>query len=105
VAPIAGLGLTGTVWPKVLIGALKAEYGSALVAWLSSEECQDSGGLYEVGGGFFGRLRWQRAEGKTFATGRAITPEQVQRAWGDIAGFAKVTYPSNINESMQPIIS
>ena len=105
VAPIAGSRLTETVLPKELIDALKPEYVSPLVAWLSSEECQDSGGLYEVGGGFFGRLRWQRAEGKTFATGRAITPEQVQRAWGDIAGFAKVTYPSNINESMQPIIS
>ncbi|HEX6839756.1 MAG TPA: SCP2 sterol-binding domain-containing protein, partial [Polyangia bacterium] len=86
------------------IDALKPEYVSPLVAYLCSEECQDTGGLYEVGGGFFGKLRWQRAQGKTFKTGRAITPEQLERAWGDIAGFTKVEYPSNINESMQPII-
>ncbi|HEX9100666.1 MAG TPA: SDR family NAD(P)-dependent oxidoreductase [Polyangia bacterium] len=105
IAPIAGSRLTETVLPKELIDALSPEYVSPLVAWLCSEGCEDTGGLYEVGGGFFGRLRWQRSAGKTFRTGRAITPEQLERAWPEIAGFDKVTYPSNINESMQPIIS
>ncbi|MGZ3441098.1 MAG: SDR family NAD(P)-dependent oxidoreductase, partial [Polyangia bacterium] len=105
IAPIAGSRLTETVLPKELIDALSPEYVSPLVAYLCSEACEETGGLYEVGGGFFGRLRWQRSAGKTFKTGRAITPEQLERAWPEIAGFDKVTYPSNINESMQPIVS
>src|SRR5262249_33838773 len=74
IAPIAGSRLTETVLPKELIDALRPEYVSPLVAWLCHESCEETGGLFEVGGGFFAKLRWQRAQGKTFRLGRAITP-------------------------------
>lgn len=104
IAPIAGSRLTETVLPKDLTDALKPEYVSPLVTWLCHEDCEETGGLFEVGGGYFGKLRWQRAQGQMFRQGRALSPEDVQRTWSVIAGFEEVTYPSNVAESLTPII-
>ncbi|MBK6520125.1 MAG: SDR family NAD(P)-dependent oxidoreductase [Polyangiaceae bacterium] len=104
IAPIAGSRLTETVLPKEVVDALKPEVVSPLVAYLAHESCQENGGTFEVGGGFMAKLRWERSQGKTFGNGKPISIEQVQKAFGDITGFAKTTHPTNINESMQPIL-
>jgi len=104
IAPIAGSRLTETVLPKDLTDALKPEYVSPLVTWLCHEDCEETGGLFEVGGGYFGKLRWQRAQGQMFRQGRTLSPEDVQRTWPVIAGFEQVTYPANVAESLTPII-
>jgi len=105
IAPIAGSRMTETVLPKELLDALKPEYVSALVAKLVHDSMEETGGLYEVGGGFFAKLRWERAEGKTFRLGRTITPEDVDGAWKAITQFDKTTHPGSLAESMQPIMA
>jgi 3-hydroxyacyl-CoA dehydrogenase/3a,7a,12a-trihydroxy-5b-cholest-24-enoyl-CoA hydratase len=104
IAPIAGSRLTETVLPKNITDALKPEYVSPLVAWLVHESCEETGGLFEVGGGLFTKLRWERTEGRLFKLGREIKPEQVQKSWGVITDFAKSTHPPTINDSMGPIL-
>jgi 3-hydroxyacyl-CoA dehydrogenase/3a,7a,12a-trihydroxy-5b-cholest-24-enoyl-CoA hydratase len=104
IAPLAGSRLTETVLPKEIVDALKPEYVSPLVALLCHESNTDTGGLYEVGGGFLGKLRWERAEGKMFRLGSAITPEVIKREWKAIAGFDKTTHPADVTQSMGPIM-
>ncbi|HTE52695.1 MAG TPA: SDR family NAD(P)-dependent oxidoreductase [Kofleriaceae bacterium] len=108
IAPIAGSRLTETVLPKELIDALRPEYVSPLLAWLCHESCEETGGLYEVGGGFMAGLRWQRAAGATFRLGRTMTPEAVQEAWKQVTGFdggaRPPEYPADITSSMAPIL-
>src|SRR5579863_3686661 len=105
IAPIAGSRMTETVLPPNLVAALKPEYVSPLVAWLCHESCEETGSLFEVGGGFIGKLRFERAEGAVYRLSRTLTPEQVQGKWSAITDFSKVTYPANVTESMQPIIN
>src|ERR1043165_5251613 len=105
IAPIAGSRMTDTVLPKELLEALKPEYVSALVAKLAHESMEESGGLYEVGGGFYAKLRWERAAGKTFRHGRNISPEDIESSWKDISGFTKTEHPGSVAESMQPIMA
>jgi 3-hydroxyacyl-CoA dehydrogenase/3a,7a,12a-trihydroxy-5b-cholest-24-enoyl-CoA hydratase len=104
IAPIAGSRMTETVLPKELLDALKPEYVSALVAKLAHESTEETGGLYEVGGGFFAKLRWERSTGKTFRLGRTLSVEDVDAAWKDITQFEKTTHPGSVAESMQPIM-
>ena len=104
IAPLAGSRMTETVLPANLIEALKPEFVSPLVARLCHESSQENGSLFEVGGGFIGKLRWERSEGKTFRLGRPITIEAVDGAWAEITGFDKTTHPANITESMTPIM-
>ena len=104
IAPIAGSRLTETVLPPDLIDALRPEYVSPLVAWLCHEECEENGGLFEVGGGYFAKLRWERTKGNTVRLGRQITPETVQKAWSAITDFKEAEHPSDITGSMGPVM-
>lgn len=63
IAPIAGSRLTAQVMPENLIDALKPEYVSPLVAYLCSEECQETGFIYSVGGKYFSRIAYFEGEG------------------------------------------
>lgn len=104
IAPIAGSRLTETVLPQEIIEALDPSYVSPLVAWLCHEDCDETGGLFEVGGGYFGKLRWERARGKMYRTGRSIRIEDVKGSWKTIVDFGSSEHPASINESMQPIM-
>jgi 3-hydroxyacyl-CoA dehydrogenase/3a,7a,12a-trihydroxy-5b-cholest-24-enoyl-CoA hydratase len=109
IAPIAGSRLTETVLPKELLDALRPEYVSPLLAYLCHEGCQETGGLFEVGGGFFAKLRWERSSGKTFRLGRAITPEGVRDCWKEVSSFDNAehppTHPGDLTSSMAPILA
>jgi 3-hydroxyacyl-CoA dehydrogenase/3a,7a,12a-trihydroxy-5b-cholest-24-enoyl-CoA hydratase len=104
IAPIAGSRMTETVLPKNLIEALKPEFVSPLVAYLCHESCEETGGLFEVGGGVMNKLRWERTVGKRFPHGRALTVEQVQSAFKQITDFAKSTHPSTIQDSLESVL-
>src|SRR5580693_7997197 len=104
IAPIAGSRMTETILPPDVVAALKPEFVSPLVAWLCHESCEENGGLFEVGGGYIGKLRWERTQGALFRLSRTLTPENVKAKWGVISDFSKSTHPTNLTESIQPIM-
>ena len=104
IAPIAASRMTETVLPPDVLAALKPEFVSPLVAYLCHESCEENGALFEVGGGFVGKLRFERAEGALFRLSRPMTPELVKSKWSSIASFDKATHPANVTDSMQPIL-
>ncbi|XP_069481665.1 peroxisomal multifunctional enzyme type 2 [Ambystoma mexicanum] len=104
IAPIAGSRLTETVMPPDLLNALKPDYVAPLVLWLCHESCQETGGLYELGAGWIGKLRWERSLGTVVGQKNIpMTPEAVRDNWGKISNFDNVTYPSSTQESLNPI--
>jgi len=104
IAPVAGSRLTETVLPPDLIAALRPEYVSPLVGWLSHVDCKETGGLFEVGAGFVGKLRWERTRGYSFAIGGEIRPEQMAAKWEAITDFSATSHPANLTESMGPCL-
>ena len=110
IAPIAGFAAwTERTWCSSPGARRRAparpEYVSPLVAWLCHESCTETGGLFEVGGGTFTKLRWERTLGKSFPAGKSIAPEAVAAAWPDITSFDRSEHPSDITSSMQPVLS
>ncbi len=104
IAPLAASRLTEGIIPENMFDAVKPELVSPLVAWLSHEDCEETGGLYEVGGGLYAKVRWERAEGKMFRIGREVSIENVRDSWGEIADFAKSRHPDNITASMGQVV-
>jgi 3-hydroxyacyl-CoA dehydrogenase/3a,7a,12a-trihydroxy-5b-cholest-24-enoyl-CoA hydratase len=104
IAPVAGSRLTETVLPAELLAALKPELVSPLVAYLCHESSKETGGLFEVGGGVFNKLRWERTVGKAFKPGKAITVDAIAKAWPEITDFSKVTHPPDLATSMQAVM-
>lgn len=89
IAPIAGSRLTAQVMPPNLIEVLKPEYVSPLVAYLCSEQCEETGMIFSVGGGYFSRVAYVEGEGVFLGTEKEITIEDVRANLDRIKDLSK----------------
>lgn len=105
IAPLAASRLTETVMPPDMLKNLDPAYVTPLVLKLCDENSAETNGLFEVGAGWFGKLRWQRANGLGLDVKGDVTPEAINAAWDKVVNFDdEPTYPSSIGESMMTII-
>ena len=77
IVPTAGTRLTFTVMPEDVIGKVKPDYVAPIVAWLCSEQCDQSGIMISAGGGYFSRAAIVEAPGVVFNPEQDITIEMV----------------------------
>jgi len=104
IAPLAASRMTEGIIPEDLFDAVKPELVTPLVAWLCHADCEETGGLFEVGGGLFAKLRWERSEGKIFRIGRPVAPEAVRDAWSEVTDFSTSRHPDTITGSMGQVV-
>lgn len=103
IIPVAASRMTEDIFTPELLKLFVPEKIVPLVVYLCHESCQNNGHLFEVAGGWFTRLRWQRAEG-TFLTGN-ITAEDIKKNWDNINSFDRNNdYPSLPQDTMAKII-
>ena len=108
IAPNAGTAMTRTIMPEEMVQAFKPDYIAPLVLALCSDKCPDpTGGLYEVGSGWCGRTRWQRAGGHGFPVDVPLVPEEVVKHWADIVDFnsPKADHPEKMQESLSKVMA
>lgn len=88
IAPVAAsrMVIASGLFPQELHDKIKVEDCAPLVGWLCSEECADTGGLFEVGGGFHAKYRWERSQGRFLHT-NTLSPELVRDNWSRITQF------------------
>ncbi|XP_027959281.1 peroxisomal multifunctional enzyme type 2 isoform X2 [Eumetopias jubatus] len=105
IAPAAGSRMTQSIMPEDLVEALKPDYVAPLVLWLCHESCEENGSLFEVGGGWIGKLRWERALGAIVRQkNQQMTPEAVKANWKKICDFDNASKPQRIQDSIGSII-
>ena len=68
--------MTETVLSKDILEKLNVNNIVPLVAYLTHESCQENGGVFELGGRWISKVRWQRSEGEFF--GGKYGPEEVR---------------------------
>jgi NAD(P)-dependent dehydrogenase (short-subunit alcohol dehydrogenase family)/acyl dehydratase len=88
IAPIAAsrLVIASGILPEDVHAKLASEHVAPLVSWLCHEECLETGGLFEVGGGFHAKYRWERSQGRVLHTD-TLSPELVRENWERITQF------------------
>ena len=104
IAPVARSRLTDSLLPPQLLEQLRPELVSPLVLKLCHEDHSDNGGLYEAGGGWMARLRWQRSYGHDFSIDRPLTPEDVAQQWSRITTFENAEHPRDGQEALMRIM-
>jgi NAD(P)-dependent dehydrogenase (short-subunit alcohol dehydrogenase family) len=104
IVPIATSRMTRDLFPPDIQELLVPEKIVPLVVYLSHESCKENGGLFEAAGGWYTRLRWQRAEG-SFLKGK-VTPEDLRREWAKINDFnGNNDYPKTNNETIGKVLA
>jgi (3R)-3-hydroxyacyl-CoA dehydrogenase / 3a,7a,12a-trihydroxy-5b-cholest-24-enoyl-CoA hydratase / enoyl-CoA hydratase 2 len=98
IAPIADSRLTATVLPEDIRKKLKPEFVSPLAAYLCSESCAMSGGLFEAGAGSFFHLKWSRSKGVALK-GDVVSIEKVAENFGKITDMTGAQLVGSIQES------
>ncbi|KAF7730589.1 hypothetical protein EC973_001971 [Apophysomyces ossiformis] len=100
IAPMAASRMTETVMPPEILQSLKPEFVTPVVGYLCHENTEDNGGIFEVGGGFVSKLRWERSPGVVFKADETFTPAAVSAKWEEICDFDKTNeYPSSVMDT------
>jgi multifunctional beta-oxidation protein len=95
IAPIAASRMTATVMPPEVLDNLKPEWVVPLVAVLTHPSNEDeTGSIFEVGGGHVAKLRWERAKGALLRADDSFTPGALLKKWDAVSDFSEPEYPS-----------
>jgi 3-hydroxy-3-methylglutaryl CoA synthase/NAD(P)-dependent dehydrogenase (short-subunit alcohol dehydrogenase family)/putative sterol carrier protein len=82
IAPVAATRLTEDILPPDLFEKLQPEFVAPLVLYLCSEECPETGRVFNAGLGFFNQAAVVTGPGITIDDGRTIpTPEDIGHNW------------------------
>lgn len=99
ICPVAASRMTETVMPKDLLESLKPEAVVPMVVFMCHQDSSVNGEVIEAGGGWFAKVRIERAKGAFI--GGSITPENVQQHWNEITDFSKDSeHPQYIAQSI-----
>ena len=102
-APVAGTRMTENLMTPEVVGKLKPEYVSPMVAYLCSEQCQRTGEIWSAGAGYFARIEYREAPGVRIG-GRAPTIEDVESYIDKIADLATNKVYRTSSEEVQAVL-
>ncbi|MES2821219.1 MAG: SDR family oxidoreductase [Pseudomonadota bacterium] len=105
IAPTGGTRMTEGLIPPQVFEQLKPELVSPLVVYLGSEACQETSGLFEVGGGWIGKVRWERSNGAGFDPKVGFSPEEVAECWQQVCDFEGASHPADNLQAMQAMLA
>jgi len=100
IAPVAASRLTVDVLPPPILERMKPELVSPLVAYLSSEECQESGSIFTVGGGYISRIAIIEGNGVFLDSEREVTIEAVRRSFLQVKDMAGAREFADLNDEI-----
>ncbi|KAK0627772.1 hypothetical protein B0T14DRAFT_513330 [Immersiella caudata] len=99
IAPVAASRMTETIMPPDVLALMKPEWVVPLVAVLvHKSNTNESGSIFEVGGGHIAKLRWERSSGQLLKCDDSYTPSAVLKKWDQVVDFSKPQYPSGPND-------
>ena len=93
IAPTAFSRLTQDLLPPDAEENLRPTFVMPLVLYLCHESCADTGSLFEVAGGWIGKVRLEKSSGAMVRRPNTpMTVEDVRDNWKDIVSFATPLY-------------
>lgn len=105
IAPVAASRMTEGIFPADLLKNLKPELVTPLVVYLCSNTCQETGAVFEVGAGWFSKLRWERSKGLALPPMSDISPEDIAEHWESLVDFSQSSHPATAEESFAALFS
>jgi NAD(P)-dependent dehydrogenase (short-subunit alcohol dehydrogenase family) len=89
VSPLAASRMTEEILPPEVLALLDPAHVSAVVGYLASEACTETGAIFTAGGGYVARVGIVEGEGVAFD--HVATPEEIAERWEDIIRLGEGT--------------
>ncbi len=105
IVPTAGTRLTFTVMPEDVIGKVKPDFVAPMVAWLCSDNCEDSGKIFSAGGGYFSRAAIVEGPGVVFDSKQEISVDMVAEKIDQVKNLEGAQEFSSAMEQVGTIMS
>lgn len=87
--------------PPDILDHLRPEWVVPLVAVLTHpSNTEETGSVFEVGGGHIAKLRWERSKGALLKIGQGLTPGAVLSRWADVNDFSEPSHPTGVADFM-----
>lgn len=103
IAPIAASRLTESVMAPAMLEVLDPKVVTPLAVLLSHDSHMETGNLYEVGGGWVSKLRWEQTQGARFDPKVGFTAEELVGRWDEVNDFSNSMYPKDIMNTLRVI--
>jgi NAD(P)-dependent dehydrogenase (short-subunit alcohol dehydrogenase family)/uncharacterized OB-fold protein/putative sterol carrier protein len=88
IAPVAASRLTEDVMPPDMFEKLKPDYVAGIVTYLCSEDCQESGAIFNTAAGYYSRAAILTGPGITLGDGQnPPTVEDIRDHWREISSM------------------
>lgn len=101
IAPIAASRMTETVMPPDVLKQLHPDFIVPLVGVLAHSSNKDeTGSIFEVGGGHMAKLRWERAKGLLLKPDDSMTPGTILQHWDKVKDFSEPSHPNGVADFM-----
>ncbi|MBW2611219.1 MAG: SDR family NAD(P)-dependent oxidoreductase [Deltaproteobacteria bacterium] len=106
IAPIAASRLTEDIMPPELFEKSKPEFVAPMVIHLASEACEETGGIFNTGMGYFNRAAIYTGKGIQLGEQDNIpTPESVRDNWDAINSLEGAKEMADANEAIFALIA
>jgi 3-hydroxy-3-methylglutaryl CoA synthase/NAD(P)-dependent dehydrogenase (short-subunit alcohol dehydrogenase family)/putative sterol carrier protein len=106
IAPVAATRLTEDVMPPDLFEKSKPEFVAPLVLYLCSEECQETGAIFNAGLGYFSRAAILAGSGVQLGDLENLpSPEDIQNNWEKINSMAGAKEMEDANTAIFALIA
>jgi putative sterol carrier protein len=106
IAPLAASRLTEDVMPPEIFEKSKPEFVAPMVVYLCSEECRESGSIFNGGMGYYNRAAILTGPGiKLGDAGKPPTPEQISENWNRINSMEGAKEIEDANSAIFALIA
>ena len=99
--------MTETVLPADMLQLLDPAHITPIVTYLAHESNEHTGSCFEVGGGWYSQVRFQRSQGISLSPKGAgpTTAENLAANFSAITDFSKATYPTSPASALQEMMA
>jgi NAD(P)-dependent dehydrogenase (short-subunit alcohol dehydrogenase family) len=114
IVPVAASRMTENLLSEELLAQMDPKHVTPIVTYLAHESNTNNGQVYEIGGGWYSAMRWQRSEGVVLGgrpegstEDRVASVEDIAANMGAISDFSRgqVAYPTSPTDAISTFTS
>jgi 3-hydroxy-3-methylglutaryl CoA synthase/NAD(P)-dependent dehydrogenase (short-subunit alcohol dehydrogenase family) len=106
IAPLAASRLTEDILPPDMLARMKPELVTPMVVYLASDQCRESGQIFNAGMGYFNRAAILTGKGAKIGDGEnPPTPEEVSENFDQICDMADAEPVEDANAALFALVS